>query len=285
MQPSQYRDRPARRFGSAARAGALLYGVSAGVLGLTTLTGCTSGGDTGNALAGGKSAEGTSTVATAPPGKYQELPQPCKTVARGTLKSLLPGSDDYAGKAALTYDTDRRVGCTWSTSSAGDKGGSRYLTIDLERVVSYDPTVSDESAAEQEYDAKAIAAGIPSAASSPTASGSPSASPTRVTAPSSSPTSPSDSTDDSTDSSIDGSAAAPGSRALTDLGGNAYLDDVLSTRDSGVHRDITIVFREANVLITIEFSQSSADKTITPGSAPLQAGAQRVAREIAHQFD
>lgn len=283
MQPSGDHDRPVRRSAGAARARALLCGLGAGLLGLAVLTACTPTSEADDPTTDATSADGANTVMSAPPGKYQELPQPCGTVAKNTLTKLLPGSDDYAGQAALTYDTDRRVGCRWSTTDIGNEGGSRFLTIDLERVVSYDPTVSDESQAEEEYNAKAVAAGIPSAVTSSStspaaAAGSGTTPPPGVTA------SPTTSASPSPDADTSASATA-GSRALTDLGDNAFLDDEVTTRDAGVHRDITIVFREANVLITIEYSQSSADKTIIPASAAVQDGVQRVASEIAHQFD
>ena len=74
-------------------------------------------------------------------------------------------------------------------------------------------------------------------------------------------------------------------RTLDGLGDNAYIDDVLTTRDSGVHRDITLVFRKANVLVTVEYSQWSTDNSVIPTSPDLQDGARKVAAELAHQLD
>lgn len=255
--------------------------LGAGLLALTALTGCTASGSTDGSQLNGKSAAGANTVTSAPPGKYQVLPEPCGTVSQNTLKALLPGAADYNGEAALTYDTDRRVGCKWSGK---DSQGTRSLNIDLERVVSYDPSVSDESQAEQDYTTKAIAAGVPvqtTASPSPTGSGSPS---TSGSASASGTASASASASSSSASASD-SASPPGSRTLTHLGDDAYLDDALTTRGSGVHRDITIVFREANVLVTVTFVQWSTDKSGIPDSTELQDDAQRIAGEIAHQFD
>lgn len=295
MQPSGDRDRPVRSSSPPVRARVLLCGAGACLLGLAALAGCSSGGATNGVVAGGTPAAGSSTFTSAVPGKFQALPQPCGSVGRGTLTSLLPGAD-YAGTAALTYDTDRRVGCTWSTTSDGGQGGSRYLTIDLERVVSYDPAVSDDAQAERDYQAKATAAGIPSASASAassaagqvpaaaSASGAASRPPDTAAAAAASRTGrPSGSASGSADAA--GPEATPGSRTLAGLGDDAFLDDEPVTRDSGVHRDITLVFREANVLITVELSQWSGDRTAVPASAALQEGAWSVAQEIAQQFD
>jgi hypothetical protein len=195
-------------------------------------------------------------------------------VSASTLKSLVPDASDYAGEAELTYDTDRRVGCGWTGKT---DEGNRYLHVDFLRVVSYDTTVSDETQATTDYDEKMTAAGIEpaTATATTTASDSPSTS--------ASTTSASPSTSPSSSASASSSAYVP--RTLDGLGDNAYIDDVLTTRDSGVHRDITLVFRKANVLVTVEYSQWSTDNSVIPTSPGLQDGARKVAAELAHQLD
>jgi hypothetical protein len=199
------------------------------------------------------------------------LPEPCGSIGQSTLKALLPESSDYAGQAALTYDTDRRVGCKWSGTT---NGGTRNLSIDIERAVSYDPTVSDEDQARQQYDKKAVAAGLPASSASPSASSSASASASPSASPSASAS--------ASASASDSAALAP--RVLSGLGNSAFLNDVLTTKDSGLHRDVTIVFRKANVLVTLVISQWSTNNSVTPGSQELQDGARKAASEIAGQF-
>ncbi|MDK0520192.1 DUF3558 domain-containing protein [Streptomyces sp. ML-6] len=137
------------------------------------VVGCSADTGTGGSAADSKPGEATEAVAA--PGKYRTLPEPCRAVASSTLRDLLPGSAElseeqqkkvYEGTATVTYDTDRRVGCRWKSE---DHSSSRTLFIDFERVVSYDPSVSDDDRANEVYTKKVTAAGL----SSPSASASP----------------------------------------------------------------------------------------------------------------
>jgi hypothetical protein len=110
---------------------------------------------------------GPTSATAAQPGKYRTLSEACGSVPRATLKDLLPGSvslpEDqrekvYQGTAAATYDTDRRVGCSWKADSPE---ASNQLVIDVERVVSYDPAVSDDARAQEVYAKKETGADLP----------------------------------------------------------------------------------------------------------------------------
>ncbi|MGW8380996.1 hypothetical protein [Streptomyces sp. ODS28] len=314
------------------------------------------GGDT-------KPGSSGSSASTAAPGRYDTLPEPCGAVSRGTLKRLLPGAesaesgsggetaDPYEGKAKLTYDTDRRVGCGWK---AGTPAGTRHLSVDMERVVSYDPSVSDDEQARILYDERAGQADIPSSGSpsaeqtppdgdggspSPEASGSgkpsgdpspgasqgeraqggrdgqedqqgrqgqesqdgrranggagdgsPSSSASPTQDPSGGPKQPAEGdTNAPSDAGSGSGSASPDAdlapRTLDDIGDNAYIDDQLDTGQSGVHRDITLVFRSSNVIATVRYDQWVTDQNQVPDSAELQDKAQAVARELAAGFD
>lgn len=246
---------------------ALAGGGIASVLSLTalaTLTACSGPSGSGGTTVDVGLSSHSQPVATAPPGKYQNLPEPCGAVDSGTLHTLLPSSPDYSGDAAPTYDTDRRAGCRWSGSLSG---GDRFLSVDLERVVSYDPSVSDNDRAARDFQSMAQAAHVPLI--SPGSSASPSSS------GSSSPT--------ASASAGPGGSVSP--RRIGGIGDEAYLDDDLVTEGADVHRDVTVVFRTANVLVTIVFSQWSTGASAAPPSADLQLGADRVAQELAGQFD
>ncbi|MCF6524725.1 hypothetical protein [Streptomyces sp. JJ36] len=289
------------------------------------LTACSSGGDGDG---GGTDAEpggSTATAAQAPPGRYQTLPEPCGTLETDQLEKLLPGAgtatgtgngteeSPYEGEPTVTYDTDRRVGCSWQSATSL---GSRSLTLDFERVVSYDAEVSDDEEAERLFAERAREAGVDAAAESPDpeSAGPPGEAPTAeggedgdgTRRPGDGPgNGAGDGSGGSREAAEDGASAAEGPgettlpeapsdepslppRTLDGIGDAAFLDDTLVTGDNGgraTQRDVTLVFRTSNVLVTVEYSQSVADEYRTPDSAELQEKAQQVAGQLAGQFD
>ncbi|MEU4685343.1 hypothetical protein [Streptomyces xinghaiensis] len=313
-------------YGTSAVAAALLVG----------LTGCT--GSSGDGGGDGSEQGGPSATSSAGAGKYRTLPEACGAVERGTLRALLPGLDKlegkkretaYDGQPALTYDTDRRTGCRWAT---GLSDGTRSLVIDFERVVSYDPAISDDDRAQQLYDKKAAEAGIPAPVDEKPDDGKPSAAASESQAGNADPVETSGAADSGEgedgenagdgeqgsgdkggeggtgtgnngtsgensdkgkkgDEGEESPASSPSAdpstapRALDGLGDVAYIDDHLGTADSGAHRDITVVFRASNVLVTITYDQWSTRRSDIPGSRELQARAQRLARELSDTFD
>ncbi|MFJ5610070.1 hypothetical protein ACIQCJ_11855 [Streptomyces sp. NPDC093221] len=265
--------------------------VTAVALALATLGACTGGGDSAGSasdqkaqLAGGGSA---STVSPAPPGKYQTLPAPCTAVGQELLKSLVPAVPDVAGSESLTYDTDRRVGCSWRGTRAD--GTSNTLKIDLERVVSYDPAVSDEVQADLDFSNEAADASIPPLSSSATPSGQQTtATPTGGTTNGNNSTTGSGTNGGngtSTGSATSSGTAGGGGtdllpRRLTDVGNAAFINDVLKPHAQPPRRDVTLVFRTANVLVTVTYAESSPRGSTPPDSADLQKGAQQVAEQL-----
>ncbi|MEU9988895.1 DUF3558 domain-containing protein [Streptomyces sp. NPDC048045] len=285
------------------------YVTSTAALLAALLAGCTSGsGDDGSTDNANPGDAGTATVA-AQPGKYRSLPEPCGAVDHDTLDSLLPGirqiadpvqrDKAYQGDAALTYNTDRKVGCRWKVESAD---ATDRLSVDFERVVSYDNAVSDDDQAKKLIQGLQTAADLPepsasaatptptasagstaSASSSPagspgTASGSPSGAPGG--APSGSPSgSPADA---SSDPSPGSSAADLQPRVLTDLGDEAYLDDQLDAAGSTAEpRTVTVVFRTSNVIVTIAYEE----QPMATGTVPDSKEMQDKARDLASQLD
>ncbi|MFI9026810.1 hypothetical protein [Streptomyces sp. NPDC053560] len=333
--------------------------VAAAVALATLLTSCSGGSDADAGADDSKSGDSTSSAPVAEPGRFDSLPEPCGLPGRSTLRSLLPtdGASEtpaeadkvYRGQADITFDTDRRVGCRWKRETSE---GSRHLTVDLQRVVSYDGAASDDDKAQELYAKKELAAHIPSDAAktppvrTPTPTGSekgsadnekgsaggkgsnatqdesgaadergdrpsggkgaaadPSGSPSArqkgddetagrtpgkgsgdATQPSGTRTDEGDPSDSSGSAGSDESpdtAASLAPRPLDDLGDAAFLDDALVTADSGVHRDITVVFRSSNVIVTIEYDQWSTDTSVLPDRRELQEKAQKLAAELA----
>jgi hypothetical protein len=264
------------------------------------LAGCTSGSSGGDDISDKNADAGTSTVA-AQPGKYRTLPEPCGAVSQDTLDSLLPGiaqiTDEeqrdkaYAGEASLTYDTDRKVGCRWKVESAD---ATDRLSVDFERVVSYDNAVSDDNEAQTIYTQRESAAGIPqSAPPSATESQSPSGPASGTPSPSVSSSesdSPSDSTSPSTSASGSASASTAAAdlqpRTLADLGDEAYLDDQPSGSGSTAEqRTVTVVFRTSNVVVTIEYEEQPMAMGTVPDSKELQDRAQNLAAQLAEALN
>ncbi|MEU6942649.1 DUF3558 domain-containing protein, partial [Streptomyces rubiginosohelvolus] len=227
---------------------------------------------------------------------------PTRAVPDSTLKDLLPGIAQLSrqqqekalrGAATITYDTDRKVGCSWK-STAPDS--SRNLTIDFERVVSYDPAVSDEDRARALYVKKENAAELPG-----TGGGSPekgkgataSAEGEEKEKGTSKPGGDQGSADPSASPSPSASASgAPGPsgsgdedlrpRVLDGLGDAAFLDDLLTRAGSTAqHRTVSVVFRTSNVLVTVRYGEQPTLVTKVPDSKELQEKARSLARKLA----
>lgn len=279
------------------------------------VVGCSAGSDS-NAN-GADSKAGSPTVTPAPPGKYLTLPAPCRAVPRGTLKDLLPGAAAlpgdqqekvFRGSASVTYDTDRKVGCSWKSDAPN---ATRSLSIDFERVVSYDPAVSDDDRADTVYAKKEKAAGLSSSATpGPDAeknTGTPGEKEKGKSkgADAEKPEDPENPADDasasagpSSSSSPSGGAAGEGeggaggssvgpedalpSRVLDNLGDAAFLHDLPSRAGSTAQqRTVSVVFRTSNVVVTVRYAEQPALVTQVPDSKELQEKAQALARKLA----
>ncbi|MDN3265015.1 DUF3558 domain-containing protein [Streptomyces sp. CSDS2] len=289
------------------------YATGTAALLAALLAGCTSGsGDAGQADNANPGDTGRTAVA-AEPGKYRTLPEPCGAVGHDALDTLLPGIQRitdpvqrdraYEGDAELTFDTDRKVGCRWKVESADV---TDRLSVDFERVVSYDNAVSDDDQAQRLFQEKQAAADLPassgdtappatptptaSAKGSPSGDASPSAKAPSGNSPSSSATSgsasatPSGSTDASADASADVSADASAElqpRTLSDLGDEAYLDDQLSTSGpTAEQRTVTVVFRTSNVVVTLQYEEQPTATGTVPDSKEMQDRARDLAARL-----
>jgi hypothetical protein len=276
-----------------------------GLAGLAALTACSgTGSSDGRNTDGAAAPSDGAVVSPAPPGKYRTLPQPCTAVDLDSLHKLVPGAKDYSGTEALTYDTDRLVGCTWK--GATSDGTSRTLTLNLTRVVSYDPSISDELQAQNDFDRRASAASIPSTPPSGSATTTTPSTPSTTppaTASGTDPTATSAGTHDAGNpagtpsgtttgtsgtnnaNSPDSAAADLAPRRLADVGNAAFINDVAKSPKSGPTRTVTVVFRAANVLATITYTQSAPRGAASPSSADLQKDAEKVAVELQHKVE
>ncbi|MFI0090281.1 DUF3558 domain-containing protein [Streptomyces bobili] len=256
------------------------------------LAGCTGSSDDGGTTDNSNPGDAGTAAAVAEPGRYDALPEACGAVGRSTLDSLLPGirliADEaqresaYAGQATLTFDTDRKAGCRWKVESTD---AIDHLRVDLERVVSYDTAVSDDSQAETLFARKVTAAGLPAptpsgseTATSPSASASPSPSASTSTS-----ASPSSSASASASASPSASASADlQPRLLDDLGDEGFVNDVLASSGSTAkQRMVTVAFRTSNVIVTIEYEEQAASIGVVPDSKEMQDRARKLAAQLA----
>ncbi|GAB2574015.1 hypothetical protein GCM10027168_03800 [Streptomyces capparidis] len=244
---------------------------------LLAAVGCTgSSGDAGDGTRTRAASAGESATPL-PPGKFRVLPEPCGAVSNATLRLLMPasaeqdrqqgqdagtdnddaldlaGGDPAEGRPTLTFDTDRRAGCEWSWGGDG-LAGSRSLRIDLTRVVSYDSGVSDEEQAEEDYLASASAAHVPMGGA----------------------VAPSSSAEVSQDGSSDTSP-----RLVGGIGDEAFMAERAASDDSAPHREIRLVFRKDNVIVTVDYQQWPAEGDELPASGELQRSAHLVAQDLA----
>jgi hypothetical protein len=239
---------------------------------------------------------------SASPGKYRTLREPCGSVPRSTLQDLLPGtvglSEDqkekiYRGTATVTYDTDRRVGCSWKADSPD---ASHQLVIDVERVVSYDPAVSDDDRAQEVYAEKETAAHLPApgdSAGSPSSGGTSAGGTSSDSPPSASGATTQTVSPSATATPSDGSSAGSGTpaeglepRVLDGLGDAAFLDDVVARSGSAArHQTVSVVFRTSNVIVTVVYTEQPAHPTDVPNAAELQKKARGLAQKLADQMN
>ncbi|ANW18727.1 hypothetical protein [Streptomyces clavuligerus] len=258
-------------------------------------TGCTAGASDEGATGDAKAGSGARTVAQ--PGKYRTLLEPCGAVADATLRELLPGIAELPedqqraklrGEAAGTFDSDRRVGCAWRAASA--TGAAHTLTLDFERVVSYDAGTSDTDRAAEVYGRKQSAVfppGTPGAPPSPSATGSSGPPPSSGSGSSAPPSSSSASAPGASGAPGDTAAAEPVPRVLDDLGDAAFINDVLSAAGGGStaqRRTVSVVFRTSNVVATVVYTEHSGRVTDVPDSKELQDRARKLAEDLAGEF-
>ncbi|MEV7895421.1 DUF3558 domain-containing protein [Streptomyces cyaneofuscatus] len=262
--------------------------------------GCSAGSD--GSATDADSKPGGPTVTTAPPGKYRTLPAPCRAVPSSTLKDLLPGVAELPrqqqekalrGSPTITYDTDRKVGCSWKADAPDS---SRNLSIDFERVVSYDPLVSDDDRARSLYVKKENAAELPGSSTpgtapgkgAPTGTGGEEKGQEKETGKAGDGTGSADPSPSASAGTSSGTPGTPGGgedlrpRVVDGLGDAAFLDDLLTRAGSTAqHRTVSVVFRTSNVIVTVRYGEQPALVTKVPDSKELQDKAQALARKLA----
>ncbi|MFF2131964.1 DUF3558 domain-containing protein [Streptomyces olivochromogenes] len=264
------------------------------------LAGCTGGSGSDGTATDPKPGDVSVNTPAAQPGKYRTLPEACAAVSHDSLDSLLPGIKQitdqdqrdtvYEGQATLTYDTDRRVGCGWKVDSTD---ATDHLSVDFERVVSYDNTVSDDSRAQDIYATEETAANLPEASPSATPSDTGSATGSATATPSATPSTSASSSASSSASVSASTSAGPSEtpadlqpRKLSGLGDEAFLNDKLNSGSSTAQqRTVTVVFRTSNVIVRIEYAEQPTASTGTPDSEEMQDKARNLAQKLVDRLN
>lgn len=287
------------------------YTIGTAALLAAVLAGCSGGPSQGEQADDSKPGAQNASTAEAEPGRYQTLPEPCGMVGEERLEELLPGlrkiadarkrEAAYEGKASLTFDLDRQVGCRWQAES-GDATAS--LVLDFERVVSYEPGVSDEDRTGELFADLRDEAGVPAPGAGPSAGSDDPAAPSAPSASASASNSEepgkkggadasasgSPETESGTEAEAEATATATGSvdlapRVLEDLGDEAFLDDDLGTAGTTAsERTVTVVFRTSNVLVKIDYTSRPTRAGETADSEEMQGRAQELAAELVEEL-
>ncbi|UED84928.1 DUF3558 domain-containing protein [Streptomyces profundus] len=194
-------------------------------------------------------------------GRYSGLPEPCGSVSQETLAQLLPDADPevYAGSPLATFDTGRRVGCEWRNADGAD---SQRLTVDFLRVVSYESDGSDDDQAGLDFEARAEEFGLTIGEEA-------------------------DDTERESPGTLSPTQGRPqaNARQLDGIGHAAFLDDRLTSGDATTRRDVTLAFRNANVIVTVVYTVSTIQPDTAPDSARSQQYAETVAEQLAAGLD
>ncbi|MFJ9680838.1 DUF3558 domain-containing protein [Streptomyces sp. NPDC101194] len=65
------------------------------------------------------------------PAKFTALPDPCKSISKKTVTSLVPGAKTPGGTPAGSSDTAYRTGCSWNGLDDNGVKGSQYRWLDV----------------------------------------------------------------------------------------------------------------------------------------------------------
>ncbi|WP_138904480.1 DUF3558 domain-containing protein [Streptomyces albidochromogenes] len=107
-----------------------------------------------------KSAKPTPSVSAEPtvkPAAFSKLPEPCKSVKKKTVDSLVPEAKDKSGTADKSNDVSARGGCAWNGLDSKGVDGSQYrwLSVSFMRYDS-DPSRGPGDKLAEEYYAKQV---------------------------------------------------------------------------------------------------------------------------------
>lgn len=128
------------------RGGRLARAVAFAAIPVFLVAGCSFGSDGGDDSSEA-SPEKTSAAPSPAPVKFKELPDPCKSIAKKTVKDVVPKASPAAGKNLASEDTDSYGACLWT---GRDDYDYRVLSISMRRFDS-DTTLGSGDKRAKEY--------------------------------------------------------------------------------------------------------------------------------------
>ncbi|MCT2592075.1 DUF3558 family protein [Streptomyces sp. N2-109] len=113
------------------------------------VAGCSSGSDDGGDDKSTASPSGKPSPTVAP-AKFEQLPDPCKSLPKDTVEDTVPNADNVKGKNLTSTDTQRYGSCLWSGGHGKNNANYRSLTVSLKRFES-GPSVGSGDKQAQRY--------------------------------------------------------------------------------------------------------------------------------------
>ncbi|WP_406451317.1 DUF3558 domain-containing protein [Streptomyces sp. NBC_00876] len=100
---------------------------------MLVVAGCSSDSDSKKDADSSASAapDATKSEASVAPAKFDELPEPCKSITAKTVKSLVPSAKSKNGTRGRTSDSAARGSCSWNGLDDNGVKGSQYRWLDV----------------------------------------------------------------------------------------------------------------------------------------------------------
>ncbi|MGW8380995.1 DUF3558 domain-containing protein [Streptomyces sp. ODS28] len=177
------------------------------------------------------------------PVKFKELPDSCRTLSKGTVKELVPGTGNPGGKRIGTGDTADSGTCLWSGLKKYDY---RQLTVSLKRFDSDTSRGSGDKQAKDFYQQQM-----------------------------------SEVQDNKDNTGLKQSKLSGVGEQATTLSYDAKKKDKKGSSEK--YHEEYVLARNANVVLSVDYEGAGFEDGKTPSSADLKKGAEKAAKEAMKQ--
>jgi hypothetical protein len=252
--------RPTNLLDKAVRRAAVVPVAAGLLLGVAACSGSSNQDDARNPGVPGASSRAAS---AAPPGRYRLLPEPCGSVTQATLDKVLPGAasgTEQDARARAQESTSASPGGPSASPSAG-QGGKATLTFDTDRRAGCEWHVKDATWTRRLHvDFERVVSYD-----------------TRVS-------DDQQARDEYLDSVFRAEKSGNPTHAVAGIGDDAFSSEKATTDGSRPHRQVTLVFRKDNVMVTVEYGDWPQGGAAGQPSAAVQEGARLVAQDLVRRL-